>query len=323
MEFQYNPNQNQGVNPYGYVSSQGSSMYGSPDTVNRSFFNQNGGTNWKDSTKFAYEQIAQREANAFNVAVMNYQNEYNSPLNQMKRRMEAGLNPYSDIAMQPSAQAPGAGSARGTASHAQATAQKMNAASNMIGQLFDVVSGVAGIQKQLQTIRYNEEAYPIMLNRLRYQASNESLRGFLSELGINSGTLGLAKTAYDLGIPLQNIPWFTHGPQMYGSSIGWDFDDLDKFNSFLNESPYAKAFAELINLRKRQGANVAADRALKGVVKKLSETKLESEEQKQALMKLEESMKEWELNAKDITGVEFLDKLIYTMFQNFSVSSRL
>lgn len=34
--------------------------------------------------------------NAFQTAMLNYQNEWNSPLNQMKLKQQAGLNPYSD-----------------------------------------------------------------------------------------------------------------------------------------------------------------------------------------------------------------------------------
>lgn len=54
----------------------------------------------------AYNQWAQLYyPNAFQVAMLNYQNEYDKPINQMLRWQEAGLNPY---AFQPSQGASGA-----------------------------------------------------------------------------------------------------------------------------------------------------------------------------------------------------------------------
>lgn len=272
--------------------------------------------NWDDKTAFYYDNLAEYDKRAYETALMNYQNKYNSPLEQMKRYQEAGLNPFDALGKTANSvgQAP-AGAVRANSSKAQVNAQRLQFAANMIGTIFDVVSGVAGIKKQLQQIKYNDEAFPIMLNQLRYRTSNESLRGFLSELGLNSGTVGLAKQAYDMGIPLNYLPWFTHGPQVYGSSIGFNFDNLDKFNELLNQSPYAKAFSELINLRRAQGGNVRADRALKQAVKALNESKRQSEEVKQQRDAFDALLKQWELEAKDITGYQSLDKFIWQLLR--------
>lgn len=51
---------------------------------------------WHDSDKDAFMSWAQMYyPNAFQAALLNYQNEYEKPINQMLRYQEAGLNPYS------------------------------------------------------------------------------------------------------------------------------------------------------------------------------------------------------------------------------------
>lgn len=51
---------------------------------------------WHDSDKDAFMSWAQMYyPNAFQAAMLNYQNEYEKPVNQMLRYQEAGLNPYS------------------------------------------------------------------------------------------------------------------------------------------------------------------------------------------------------------------------------------
>lgn len=55
---------------------------------------------WSDTTTAAYNYLMKQQDNALQVALMNYQNRYNSPQNQMLLRQAAGINPYSDYSMQ-------------------------------------------------------------------------------------------------------------------------------------------------------------------------------------------------------------------------------
>lgn len=93
--------------------------------------NNLGGRDWTDTTTAAYNYLLHQQDNALQVALMNYQNQYNDPQNQMLRRQVAGINPYSDYAVQ-GASNPGVSSSpvfrsQGTASRqAQATAAKVN-----------------------------------------------------------------------------------------------------------------------------------------------------------------------------------------------------
>lgn len=94
-------------------------------------------SDWTDTTTAAYNYLLHQQDNALQVALMNYQNQYNDPQNQMLRRQVAGINPYSDYAVQ-GASSPGVSSSpvfrsQGTASRqAQATAAKVNALLNTL-----------------------------------------------------------------------------------------------------------------------------------------------------------------------------------------------
>lgn len=99
--------------------------------------NNLGRSDWTDTTAAAYNYLLHQQDNALQVALMNYQNQYNDPQNQMLRRQVAGINPYSDYAVQ-GASSPGVSSSpvfrsQGTASRqAQATAAKVNSLLNTL-----------------------------------------------------------------------------------------------------------------------------------------------------------------------------------------------
>lgn len=58
---------------------------------------------WHDSDKDAFASWAQMYyPNAFQAALLNYQNEYEKPINQMLRYQQAGISPYSDFSSQSS-----------------------------------------------------------------------------------------------------------------------------------------------------------------------------------------------------------------------------
>lgn len=62
-----------------------------------------------DYTQAAYNYLMHQQDNALQIALMNYQNRYNSPTNQMLLKQAAGLSPYSDgqsLAASPSVNAP-------------------------------------------------------------------------------------------------------------------------------------------------------------------------------------------------------------------------
>lgn len=196
--YQYNPNE------IGFgVGFSNSVQYGGAGNVNRQFFNDRG-TNWKDSTKFAYEQLAQREANAFNVAMMNYQNEYNSPLEQMKRYQAAGINPYQQGAIQSvQSQSPaGSGAARGSASAVQESVMKIQAASSLVNGISNILDSTLSAKKDLIELK----SLPMLTQSKAWNESFKSgLLSYNTEIAKTQSLLqGLTvlRTLYDYGIDL-------------------------------------------------------------------------------------------------------------------------
>lgn len=61
------------------------------------------GKDWSDTTSAAYNYLMKQQDNALQIALMNYQNRYNSPQNQMLLRQAAGINPYADYSVQAAA----------------------------------------------------------------------------------------------------------------------------------------------------------------------------------------------------------------------------
>lgn len=82
--------------------------------------------------------------NAFQTAMMNYQNEYNQPLNQMLRWQKAGLNPY---AFQMSDSASGS---QGAAPHALSSApERMKARTDSLAKGVNSMFEAFGVAKEL------------------------------------------------------------------------------------------------------------------------------------------------------------------------------
>lgn len=84
-----------------------------------------------DYSQAAYNYLTHQQDNALAIALMNYQNQYNSPQNQMLLRQQAGINPYSDYAVQAGASAnmaasPAVRSNSNYVKQQQANAQKIN-----------------------------------------------------------------------------------------------------------------------------------------------------------------------------------------------------
>lgn len=82
--------------------------------------------------------------NAFQTAMMNYQNEYNQPINQMMRWQKAGLNPYS---FQMSDSASGS---QGAAPHALSSApERMKARTDSLAKGVNSMFEAFGVAKEL------------------------------------------------------------------------------------------------------------------------------------------------------------------------------
>lgn len=138
----------------------GGTQFGYYNNLNREFYGTDHGTDWKDSTKFAYEQVAQREANAFDVAIMNYQNQYNSPLEQMKRYQAAGLNPMDALGKAvESAPISHSGAAQGS-SHAPTWLDKVNAVQDTLQTIVGAYRAAADVARSKSEIAKNDAMLP-------------------------------------------------------------------------------------------------------------------------------------------------------------------
>ena len=142
---------------------------------------------WSDSTTAAYNYLLHQQDNALQVDLMNYQNRYNSPQNQMLLRQAAGINPYSDYAVQ-GAVSPGVSSSpvfrsQGTASRkAQATAAQVNSLLNTLetgSKIYDYMV-------------YGRDLSKYQLNAAvgRSQIVSEEVQQALMNTGMQAWTLG-------------------------------------------------------------------------------------------------------------------------------------
>lgn len=86
-----------------------------------------------DYSQAAYNYLTHQQDNALQIALMNYMNEYNSPQHQMLQRQLAGLNPYSDYAVQAAASS---GVSASPSMHSSGThAKSVQATMSMVNQL--------------------------------------------------------------------------------------------------------------------------------------------------------------------------------------------
>lgn len=93
-----------------------------------------------DKQAFYLNEMSKYQEQAFQVALMNYQNEYNSPLQQMLRYQAAGLSPWLTYNQNqtPSAGISGNPSARAQAHGSSNAAQKMSSAASFISSAVGV-----------------------------------------------------------------------------------------------------------------------------------------------------------------------------------------
>lgn len=142
MEYIYNPPQSvTGFNP----GSHDSSPVGAFDPRRRqdpayySFFMGDEGA-LSDKQAFYLNELSKYQEQAFQVALMNYQNEYNSPLRQMLRYQAAGLSPWLTYNQNqtPAAGISGNPSARAQAHGSSSPAQQLSSAASFINSAVGV-----------------------------------------------------------------------------------------------------------------------------------------------------------------------------------------
>lgn len=119
-----------------------------------------------DYSQAAYNYLMHQQDNALQIALMNYQNEWNSPTHQMLLKQAAGLSPYSQgqsLSAQPSTNAPPRFSSSGTFSkgiqQANATIGNLISALHAGKEIYDyakygrTISGNQMLQSQSEARR--------------------------------------------------------------------------------------------------------------------------------------------------------------------------
>lgn len=119
-------------------------------------------------SEMAYNYLMKQQDNALMVALMNYQNEYNTPLQQMLRRQQAGINPYAEFGVQNSASFTPAQ----TQFKAGASARNLQAATGVLDGILNTVTKVRDIYDYA---RYGKDISYFK----RGIAQNQSVAGFL------------------------------------------------------------------------------------------------------------------------------------------------
>lgn len=278
MDFIYNPQE--------YVKQSGS-QYGSPSTVNDLLYNQHRGFQFKDSTAFAYQQMAKREDNAFNVGLLNYMNEYNTPLEQMKRYQAAGLNPVDALGKtNTSAQIQSASGGSAQAHKTQEMAQYINLGNSIVDGVSQILDKSLSAKESLIKLKYLD------------QNENTKMLSGLTNLGIlgtASDTALLKQTMVALSL-LEKF-WDDGISPNYGTSSG-QFNNalssalagyvVDK-EGIKDDSYYARMAKALLDLRKQN--------------------KETQEAQEQNLL-TNQSKTIADLGLRHITGIEVVDKII-------------
>lgn len=145
-----------------------------------------------DKQTFYLNEMSKYQEQAFQVALMNYQNEYNSPLQQMLRYQAAGLSPWLTYNQNqtPAAGISGNPSARAQAHGSSSPAQKLSSAASFISSAV----GVARAARDLYDyVKYGKDlsAWNTMAAGSRAQSAHtEALfNDWLSRVsGYSSGT---------------------------------------------------------------------------------------------------------------------------------------
>lgn len=145
-----------------------------------------------DYSNLAYTAMMKEQEQAFTTAMYNYNNWYNSEAQQMKRRLAAGLNPYSDgvtsgnVSAAPSPSAP---VVRPTAGLSMKQAQNTN---NAIGNLIEVArSAVQMYQTLFGTVPLQQSQIP--LNQQRSSLTGVQADRLLSLTPLEAERLGLSR----------------------------------------------------------------------------------------------------------------------------------
>lgn len=160
MEFIYNPPQS----VTGYDPSQnGRNRRDGTDPYDPNRYPQDAVSSWfmdegslSDKQAFYLNELSKYQEQAFQVALMNYQNEYNSPFQQMLRYQAAGLSPWLAYSQNqtPAAGISGNPSARAQAHGSSSPAQKMSSAASFISSAVGVARAAA---QMYDYIKYGKE----------------------------------------------------------------------------------------------------------------------------------------------------------------------
>lgn len=147
----YDPSQN-GVNRRAGTDPYDPNRY--PQDVVSSWFMDEGSLS--DKQAFYLNELSKYQEQAFQVALMNYQNEYNSPLQQMLRYQAAGLSPWLTYSQNqtPAAGISGNPSARAQAHGSSSAAQKMSSAASFISSAVGVARAATQVYDY---IKYGKE----------------------------------------------------------------------------------------------------------------------------------------------------------------------
>lgn len=169
MEFVYNPPQNQ--NPAGLPDHGSSPGWLTTIIGDRNALNDREAFNLNAQMKYQ-EQALQAE-------IMNYQNKYNSPLEQMKRYQEAGLSPWLAYGNQqtPAAGTSSVASARGQGRGAN-SAQLAQASNGMIAQMV----GIARAGREMYDyFKYGSQESAWKAQTAGYRAQMDSLESMFKD----------------------------------------------------------------------------------------------------------------------------------------------
>lgn len=133
--------------------------------------------NWKNDLyrEYVMQQATAEQQNAFNVAMWNAENEYNTPANQMRRFQDAGLNPNLIYGQQnTSASAPSAsgGVNFNVAGHRKNQLSKNQATANQLMETAGMVNTIANTLNNLETAKQNR----LYTNQLTAKAAVETAR---------------------------------------------------------------------------------------------------------------------------------------------------
>lgn len=133
--------------------------------------------NWKNDLyrEYVMQQATAEQQNAFNVAMWNAENEYNTPANQMRRFQDAGLNPNLIYGQQnTSASAPSAsgGVNFNVAGHRKNQLSKNQATANQLMETAGMVNTIANTLNNLETAKQNR----LYTNQLTAKAAIETAR---------------------------------------------------------------------------------------------------------------------------------------------------